>query len=278
MASKQRANTRPAGKQDRKARVEAMRAAERARERRQRLIIIGGGAGFALLIILIVVLSMTLGKSNKSSANKEVLPPSVGGGTPRIEAPALVVKDTSGIQGVVAYNTAGWPTSSKNGPTNKALAHEHVDGPIRYSVTPPVGGDHNGTWMNCGVYTQPVPSERAVHNLEHGAIWITYQSSLPQAQIDQLKSFVEKQSKVVLRSGNQTQKTHERFMDLTPFPGLSSPIVMSSWGYQLKLTSPTDPRMQKFVDTFRVNPKYTPEYGAACNGSPATEGGTPDAT
>jgi len=273
VASKQRANTRPAGKQDRKARVEAMRAAERARERRQRLIIIGGGAGFALIIILIVVLSLTLGKSDKSS-NKEALPPSVGGGTPRIEAPALVVKDTSGIQGVVAYDTAGWPTSSKNGPTNKALAHEHVDGPIRYSVTPPVGGDHNGTWMNCGVYTQPVPSERAVHNLEHGAIWITYQSSLPQAQIDQLKSFVQKQSKVVLRSGNQTQATGERYMDLTPFTGLPSPIVMTAWGHQLQLTSPTDPRMQKFVDTFRANPTFTPEYGAACSGGV----GTPAAT
>jgi hypothetical protein len=214
----------------------------------------------------------TKGGGGKKQA--QVLPPSVGGGQPRIEAPALKVTDTSGIEGVVAYDTAGYPETSKNGPTNKALPHEHVDGPIRYSVTPPVGGDHNGTWMNCGVYTQPVPTERAVHNLEHGAIWITYQPSLPQAQIDQLKAFVEKQSKVVLRSGNQTQDTNERFMDLTPFPGLSSPIIMSSWGYQLKLTSPTDPRMQKFVDTFRVNPTYTPEYGASCSGGV----GTPAAT
>jgi hypothetical protein len=267
--SKQRANVR----QDRKARVEAMRAAERARERRQRLLIIGGGAGFAVLIILIVVLAVaTKGGGGKKQA--QVLPPSVGSGQPRLEAPALQVKDTSGIDGVVAYDTAGYPESSKNGPTNKALPHAHVDGPIRYSVTPPVGGDHNGTWMNCGVYTQPVPSERAVHNLEHGAIWITYQPSLPQAQIDQLKAFAEKQSKVVLRAGNQTQDTKERFMDLTPFPGLSSPIVMSSWGYQLKLTSPTDPRMQKFVDTFRVNPTYTPEYGSSCSGGV----GTPAAT
>ncbi|HET9972943.1 MAG TPA: DUF3105 domain-containing protein [Streptosporangiaceae bacterium] len=37
--------------------------------------------------------------------------------------------------------------------------------------------------MNCGIYDQPVPNERAVHNMEHGAIWITYQPSLPQAQV-----------------------------------------------------------------------------------------------
>jgi hypothetical protein len=250
-----------------------MRAQERARERRQRLLIIGGGAGFAVIIILIVVIAVA-SKGGGGKSNTEAAPPGVGSGTPRIEPAALVVKDTSGIQGVVAYDTAGWPTDSKNGPTNKALGHEHVDGPIKYSVTPPVGGDHNGEWMNCGVYTQPVPSERAVHNLEHGAIWITYDATLPQAQVDQLKSFVEKQSKVVLHSGSQSQKTGERYMDLTPFSNLGSPIVMTAWGHQLKLTSPTDPRMQKFVDTFRVNPTYTPEYGAACNGGV----GTPAAT
>jgi hypothetical protein len=251
-----------------------MRAQERARERRQRLLIIGGGAGFAVLVILIVVIAVASKGGGGSKSTAEVTPPGVGTGTAHLEPPALVVKDTSGIQGVVAYDTAGWPSDSKNGPTNKALGHEHLDGPIKYSVTPPVGGDHNGTWMNCGVYTKPVPTERAVHNLEHGAVWITYQPGLPQAQIDQLKSFVLKQSKVVLHSGSQSQSTGERYMDLTPFTGLTSPIVMSAWGHQLKLTSATDPRMQKFVDTFRVNATYTPEYGAACNGGV----GTPAAT
>lgn len=273
MAGKQRANARPS-KGDRKARVEAMRAAERARERRQRLLIVGGGAGFAVIVILIVVIAVATKGGGNKTASKEVIPPGVGGGQPRIEAKALQVKDTSGIQGVVAYDTAGWPTDSKNGPTNKALPHNHVDGPIRYSVTPPVGGDHNGTWMNCGVYTKPVPSERAVHNLEHGAIWITYQPNLPQSQINQLKSFVERQSEVTETVQGQKVKMGSKFMDLTPFKGLPSPIVMTAWGHQLKLTSPTDPRMQKFVDTFRANPTYTPEYGAAC-----TDGvGTPAAT
>ena len=71
-----------------------------------------------------------------------------------------------------------------------------MPGAVTYTVTPPVGGDHNAAWMNCGIYDQPVPNERAVHNLEHGAVWITYQPSLPQPEASALRAFVEKQTTV----------------------------------------------------------------------------------
>src|SRR2546421_1898887 len=35
----------------------------------------------------------------------------------------------------------------------------------------------------------------------------------------------------------------------------------TSWGFQLKVSSPTDSRMQQFVTKFRTSQKYTPEYG-----------------
>jgi uncharacterized protein DUF3105 len=169
------------------------------------------------------------------------------------------VPNTSGIPGVTEYVTTGWPQASHNGPAADALAHDHVDGPLTYSVAPPVGGPHNATWMNCGIYDQPVPSERAVHNLEHGAIWITYRSSLPQSKGSKLRAFAGKQTMVPSAEG-----TPSRYMDLTPYPGLPSPIVISSRGFQLKVSSPTDPRPQQFVNKFRASPTYTPEYGGAC--------------
>jgi hypothetical protein len=66
-------------------------------------------------------------------------------------------------------------------------------------------------------------------------------------------------------------------MDLTPWKDDSLPanIVMSAWGHQLQLSSASDPRMQQFVDTFRVNPKYSPEYGASCAGIDPSIGGKP---
>ena len=54
-----------------------------------------------------------------------------------------------------------------------------------------------------------------------------------------------------------------------------SPIVISSWGYQLRVKSPTDPRLQQFVDTFRYNKTYSPEYGVPVDNVPVLTGGQP---
>ena len=45
-------------------------------------------------------------------------------------------------------------------------------------------------WQNCGVYDQPVEDSQAVHSMEHGAVWITYQPDLPAEQVDQLRDLV----------------------------------------------------------------------------------------
>jgi hypothetical protein len=112
---------------------------------------------------------------------------------------------------------------------------------------------------------KPVPSEYAVHNLEHGAVWITYQPSLPKSALAGLRAFAERQSSLS-PGGHQGS----RYIDLTPYPGLPAPVVASSWGFQLRLTSPTDPRLQKFVSKFRASKTYTPEYGGECTGGIGT--------
>ena len=68
-----------------------------------------------------------------------------------------------------------------------------------------------------------------------------------------------------------------RFVDLSPWAdnSLPSPIVISSWGYQLRVTSPTDPRLQQFVDTFRHSRTYSPEYGSPVDNVPVRAGGQP---
>jgi hypothetical protein len=244
--------------------VAKLRAQQKRDERRRKLLLFGA-IGLAVAVVGggIGAFAATRGGGG---GTKEVMPPAVTSGAPVSQGPAHVVANNTGISGVTAYVTTGWPTASSNGPAADALSHDHVTSPVTYSVTPPVGGAHNAEWMNCGIYDKPVPNERATHNLEHGAVWITYQPSLPQSEVSALRAFVEQQTQLTPATGGAPS----RYMDLTPYPGLPSPIVVTSWGFQLKLTSPTDPRLQEFVNKFRVSKAYTPEYGGPCTGGLGT--------
>lgn len=133
-------------------------------------------------------------------------------------------------------------------PTSSARNHE--TGTVQYSVTPPIGGNHSPYWADCTgtVYSQPIASENAVHALEHGAVWVTYNPSISSDDLAQLVKLVQ---------GN------DRLM-LSPYPDLQSPISLQSWGYQLAVDSPADSRIPTFIGLLRYNPETTPEYGATC--------------
>ena len=34
------------------------------------------------------------------------------------------------------------------------LSRNHTEAPVNYPQTPPVGGDHNPVWQNCGFYSK----------------------------------------------------------------------------------------------------------------------------
>jgi hypothetical protein len=129
------------------------------------------------------------------------------------------------------------------------LTFAHTTGTVKYAQIPPVGGDHNPEVLNCGIYDKPVPNENAVHSLEHGAVWITYQPDLPQAAVEELRGLV---------------RGHDHLL-LSPFPNLPAPVVASGWGVQLQLTGADDPRLPRFIKRYEQGPQ-TREPGAACSG------------
>jgi hypothetical protein len=94
------------------ARIEQMRAEARARERRRRAAWLGGAA-------VAVVVAVAVSRSGTASASREVIPPALTGTT--TTEPAVTVPNTTGISGVVAYDTSGWPAGSHNGPASGAL-------------------------------------------------------------------------------------------------------------------------------------------------------------
>ncbi len=114
------------------------------------------------------------------------------------------------------------------------LTQNHVTEPVAYEQTPPVGGDHAAVWLNCGVYTEPVPEMNAVHDLEHGAVWVTYNpDEVTGADLETLQGAVP-----------------DTFITMSPWPDLQAPVVASAWGAQVELDGVDDPRLQQFIDKF----------------------------
>jgi hypothetical protein len=138
------------------------------------------------------------------------------------------------------------------------LNRTHVLGKVLYDHSPPVGGNHSPVWLNCGIYDLPVANENAVHSLEHGSVWITYLPDLPQTEVDILRALTK-----ASYAGTQ------RYVILSPYPGQSTPVVASAWGYQLTLQEPTDPRLKSFINYFRHGPQ-TLEPDGHCTGGTGT--------
>jgi hypothetical protein len=133
--------------------------------------------------------------------------------------------------------------------TFENLSRNHTTDPVSYQQSPPVGGDHNPVWQNCGFYDKPIRNENGVHSLEHGAVWITYQPDLPSEQVETLRKLAQSQD----------------FILVSPYPDLPAPVVASAWGKQLQLDSADDPRLEQFVGAFKKGPQ-TPEPNAPCTG------------
>lgn len=160
--------------------------------------------------------------------------PAAGGQAPLttgVTAPASTTSTTkSPIEGVQLY----------------PVVAGHSEAPVNYPQLPPVGGTHNPIWQPCTFYAEPVESEKAVHSLEHGAIWITYRRDLPAAEIDALATLARTRKDIVA----------SRWDD-----GLPSPVVATTWGRQLVLQSFNDPRLMQFVTLYT---NKGPEPNAPC--------------
>jgi hypothetical protein len=195
---------------ERRARVEAMKAEQRREQRRRNLIWVRAALTAAVVLVAGVVWMSSRGSGGSTAT---------GDGQ---------------IAGLQTYT---------------GLARDHVTGKVTYPQTPPVGGQHSAVWQNCGIYSSPVANEHAVHSLEHGAMWITYQPDLPRSQVDLITADVAGQ----------------RYALVSPYPGLPAPVVATVWGAQLKLDSASDPRLKMFIDTYASGMK-APEPAGECTG------------
>ncbi|MEV6840107.1 DUF3105 domain-containing protein [Streptomyces sp. NPDC051133] len=215
----------------RSARVEEMRRAERARERRNRVLTIAASVVVVAGLVVggVVLVHSQSGKKDSTASAKS------GGG------------DNKG-----SGDSGHWVTGKDGVRTwSGKLTRTHVATKVSYPMHPPVGGNHNPVWLDCNgdVYTQPVQDENAVHALEHGAVWVTYTAKASKADVDALAAKV-KQTPYSLMS---------------PYENQAAPLILSAWGHQVAVKSASDPEVNKFFTTY-VQGAQTPEPGASCTG------------
>ncbi len=127
----------------------------------------------------------------------------------------------------------------------------HTDGDVTYPQDPPAGGAHAPVWLACGVYDEPVREENAVHDLEHGTVWITHDPDLSADDVEELAAQLPDNG------------------ILSPREGLPSPVVVTVWGAQLQLDGAHDARLGLFLEEYGDG-HTAPELGVTCHG------GTPD--
>ena len=138
--------------------------------------------------------------------------------------------------------------------TNRA----HTTEDVAYPQDPPAGGAHAPIWLECGVYDEPVREENAVHDLEHGSVWITHDPELGADDIEALAA----------------QLPDNGIM--SPREDLPSPVVVTVWGAQLRLDGADDQRLRLFLEEYGDG-HTAPEFGVSCRGgTPDPQGGLPE--
>lgn len=220
---------------DRRTRIEQMRTADRARDRRTRVLVISLSA--VVVAGLVTFGTYTLVDRSEASADQKA---SDDKNAEQSEAEKKEPADGP-IRGEKTWDA-------------KKLTRNHVTESVSYPMKPPVGGDHSPVWMNCDgeVYKKAIPDENAVHALEHGSVWVTYTDKASAADVDKLAERVGKTP----------------YSLMSPYKDQAGTIMLSAWGKQVTVDGADDRRVAQFFAAYVQGPQ-TPEPGAACTGGRA---------
>ncbi|MBZ0169706.1 hypothetical protein MELA_01112 [Candidatus Methylomirabilis lanthanidiphila] len=100
-----------------------------------------------------------------------------------------------------------------------------------YNSDPPTSGPHAPGLARWGVYTEPVPKELQVHNLEDGGVVIQYSCQDCADLVKQLTTIAERYDRVIL----------------APYTGLDRKIALTAWGTIDKFDEFDEARIVTFI-------------------------------
>ncbi len=122
---------------------------------------------------------------------------------------------SAGVAEVRAALTAADCTlqSAPAQPGNHTAAIDATSDP-KWNTDPPTSGPHFNPAAIFGIYDTPVNIAQAVHNLEHGGIYIFYGDDVPDATVTQIEEFYNEDKTGLL---------------VAPMPELGETIALGAW-------------------------------------------------
>jgi hypothetical protein len=149
---------------ERRAKVEALKKQQKAKERKKTVVVVGVAVVVAAGLIAVPTAKII---SDNRKANIEIA---------QIGAPIDLAQCDGEITDEVPATDA----------------RDHVEGKVDYATDPPSYGDHNATWVtvnNRGFYTpDDAPEiEQLVHNLEHGYTIAWYDPDISEEEKEELR-------------------------------------------------------------------------------------------
>jgi len=117
-------------------------------------------------------------------------------------------------------------------------------------VEPPTSGDHSDP-VQWGPYATELADVKTLHNLEHGGIYVSYTSDIPEGQVKLMEE--------LLFPPYSAEGFKPLKVVLAPRAKNDSPIILSSWNRSLKLDAYDK---DTIINYYNTNSNKSPEPGA----------------
>jgi len=106
----------------------------------------------------------------------------------------IIVSVSVGVIGLLVWGGIIWSRRVANAPgasfPDQGQEHVALDYQFSYNSNPPTSGAHFTSPANWGIYDYEVHDKLAIHNMEHGGVWISYRPSIDTHVVERLKAIV----------------------------------------------------------------------------------------
>jgi len=133
----------------------------------------------------------------------------------------------------------------------------------QYPSIPPASGPHNPTPLTAGVYDTPPNLDQAIHSLEHGAVIIWYSPTVPDSQLQELRTFVQGDPDHLIMAVYDYPKEGQ----LGELPAGRS-MALVAWHHVQLCNQVSLDVAENFVRDFRVKTNQAPPPGYPKDGAP----------